>query len=626
MEWAAEQARVRDRYWESLERLLRGLEPRVAEPFRLLEFELALHYSPTGRLRDVFTGVQQPPLPSIGPWLVGDLGAPPSPRRDALASQLFCAGVLLGAREHLLLRLADSESFAAAPQVTLALDLSDRAAALLTSAAGESWVDLGQTRATVPSGDPDEHLLPRWSEPMRRIGSAAVVAADLDIDTARLDQMLDLLAVGIEIRAQLAAMHEDLLRGRPSYPIALVAQTAGISLHPWPRPELILGAMVIHRCHVAIVERARRSMGEARELAEQLSLPTFAGYLGDAEASLAEPADPTSSADAGSARRSPLIVSAERPLGRAVAMARGYLLSDPDVRGSWEVHREGMFDADVVSSCFPAALVLERLAWHGDTVAQGVESFLDMTVRNGFRYYDHPLSGVDTDTIGAFLRLLHFRSNPDAATADVRAVLECLAHEVATRGRVPVWLDCGTDARAVLDLGEDCGTVAGHLLIGIAGLPAESHGDLVGIGARYLFESIGSVGLQANRNYPPAFALGVWQQVIDAIGLRPGLAPALELARDAMRAELERLARLPVRSAQEAAMLVTACVGARRRELLDERWLGLMLRAQASDGSWPGEPFTVTPNRGAAVTWYASSPMTTALVYDALRRWELPDP
>ena len=130
MEWAVEQARVRDRYWESLERLLRGLEPRVAEPFRLLEFELALHYSPTGRLRDVFTGVERPPLPSIGPWLLTDLGSPPSPRRDALASQLFCAGVLLGAREHLLLRLADSESFAAAPQLTLALDLSDRAAAL----------------------------------------------------------------------------------------------------------------------------------------------------------------------------------------------------------------------------------------------------------------------------------------------------------------------------------------------------------------------------------------------------------------------------------------------------------------------------------------------------------------
>jgi hypothetical protein len=628
MEWAAEQARIRDRHWESLERLLRGLPQDVAEPFRLLEFELALHHSPTGRLRDVFTGVEQPPLPWVGPWLLSDLGCPPSPSRDAVAAQLFAAGILLGAREHLVRRLADSESFAAGPQLTLALFLSERAAALLTAAAGDGWLDLAgeQPQVTVSSGDPDEHLLPRWSEPMRRLGDAAVAAADLEIDGGRVERMLHLLAVGIEIRAQLATMHEDLLRGRTSYPIGFVARTAGISLRPWPRAELILGAMVLRGCHLAILDCARSALAEARGLAERLSLPTFAGYLGDAEANLADAAAPAVGAEASSVRGSPLVVRSERPLVRATDMARGYLLSDPNVRGSWEVHREGMFEAGVVSSRFPAALILERLAWHGETVAEGVEAFVDATVRNGFRYYDHPLSGIDTDTIGAFLRLMRYAPSPDVARTAVRDLLDCLGREVETSGRVPVWLDCGGDPRAVLDLGEDCGTVAGHLLLGIAELPGESLGGLIDIGARHLLESIGSVGLQANRNYPPAFALGVWQRVIETIGLRSGLAPVLEPARGVVRAELERLSRLPVRSAQEAAMLVTACVGARRPEHLDERWLGIMLRAQRSDGSWPDEPFTVTPNRGAAVTWYATSPMTTALVYDALQRWEVTDP
>ncbi len=628
MGWAAEQARIRDRHWESLEWLLRGLPHDVAETFRLLEFELALHYSPTGRLRDVFTGVEQPPLPFVGPWLLNDLGSPPSPGRDALSSQLFSAGVLLGAREHLVGRLADAESFAAGPQLTLAIHLSDRAAALLTAAAGEGWLDVDgeQPPPALPSDGPDEHLLPRWSEPMRRIGGAAVVASDVEVDGAHVERMLHLLAVGTEIRAQLATMHEDLLRGNPSYPIAFVAHTAGISLRPWPRPELILGAMVLRGCHVAILDRARRALAEARELAEQLSLPTFAGYLGDAEANLTEPAEPAAGAEAGAPGRAALIGRGERPLERAITMARGYLQSDPDVRGAWEVHREGMFDAEVVSSRFPAALVLERLAWHGDVVAEGVHAFLEATVQNRFRYYDHVLSGIDTDTIGAFLRLARFGSNPDAASTAVRDVLDCLGRAVETIGRVPVWLDCGGDPRAVLDLGEDCGTVAGHLLLGIDALPDELSGDLIGIGARHLLESIGSVGLQANRNYPPAFALGVWQRVVDAIGLRDRFEPVLEPARGAIRAELERLARLPVRTAQDAAMLVTACAGARRPELLDERWLGVMLRAQRSDGSWPGEPFTVTPNRGAAVTWYATSPMTTALVYDALQRWEVAGP
>jgi hypothetical protein len=628
MEWAAEQARVRDRHWESLERLLRGLPHDVAEPFRLLEFELALHQSPSGRFRDVFTGVEQPPLPSVGPWLLNDLGSSPSASRYALESQLFCAGVLLGAREHLVRRLADAESFVAGPHLTLALHVSEQAAALLAVAAGQAaWCDTDRERlsATPRRGDPDEHLLPRWSEPMRRIANAAVVAADLETDAARLDRMLDLLAVGVEIRAQMAAMHEDLLRGRASYPIAFVAQAAGISLKPWPSAELILGAMVLRGCHHALVERARSALGEACDLAEQLSLPSFAEYLREAEENLAEPG-PRAGTHVGTVGSGPLIVRAERTVERAIAMARGYLLADPDVRGSWEVHREGMFDAEVVSSRFPAALILERLASHGEAVADRVEAFLDATVRNRFRYYDHPLSGVDTDTIGAFLRLLRFGADTDAPNTAVRDVLDCLSREVKAGGRVPVWLHCGSDRRAVLDLGEDCGTVAGHLLLGIGELPDDSYGDLIATGAGHLLASIGRVGLQANRNYPPAFALGIWQRVVDAIGQRKSLEADLEPARAAMRTDLERLARLPARSAQEAAMLVTACAGARRQELLDERWLGIMLRAQRSDGSWQGEPFTVTPNRGAAVTWYATSPMTTALVYDALQRWQDADP
>jgi hypothetical protein len=627
MQWAAEQARIRDQHWESLERLLKGLPHAVAEPFRLLEFELALHHSPTGRIRDIFTGVEQPPIPWVGPWLLADLGYPPSATRDTLESRLFSAAVLLGAREHLARRLSDAASFAADAQLTLALYLSDRAAELLTTEAGPVWLDADGARPrAVPDAEPAAHLHARWSEPMLRIGNAAVHAADLDVDREDLARMLHLAALGIEIRQQLTDMHEDLLRGRESYPIALVAETAGIPLRPWPRPELVLGATVLHGCHITIVERARNALDEACATAERLSLVTFAGYLRDATARIAAPLDSAAVADVGPVGRGPLIARSERPPERAIAMARGYLHADPDVRGSWEVHREGMFDAEVVSSRFPAALVLERLAWHGEVVADEAQAFLDATFQNGFRYYDHALSGVDTDTIGAFLRLSRFAPGTDASGPALREVLACLRRAVETTGRVPVWLECGGEPRPVIDLGEDCGTVAGHLLLGLDELPDDSLDDVMRIGGRQLLGRIGSVGLQANRNYPPAFALHVWQRLADALRARGGLNGELETAGAALRSELERLSRVRVGSAQDAAMLAVACLGARRPDLLEERWLGVMMRTQRSDGSWPGEPFTVTPNRGAAVTWYATSPMTTALVYDALQRWERDGP
>ena len=80
-------------------------------------------------------------------------------------------------------------------------------------------------------------------------------------------------------------------------------------------------------------------------------------------------------------------------------MAEGFLLGDLTFRESWEMHREGMFGVPEVASRFPAGLVMEILCRHEHDVQRNVDEFLDFTLSNGFRYYDHPLSGVDSDTV-----------------------------------------------------------------------------------------------------------------------------------------------------------------------------------------------------------------------------------
>ncbi len=89
-------------------------------------------------------------------------------------------------------------------------------------------------------------------------------------------------------------------------------------------------------------------------------------------------------------------------------MAEAFLLSDVTFRESWETHREGMLGADLVSARFPAGLILEILQRTGHRLPDAVDEFIAHAETNGFRYYDHPASDPDADTVGAVLRVLKY--------------------------------------------------------------------------------------------------------------------------------------------------------------------------------------------------------------------------
>lgn len=295
-------------------------------------------------------------------------------------------------------------------------------------------------------------------------------------------------------------------------------------------------------------------------------------------------------------------------------MAQSFLLADLTFRESWESHREGMLGADLVTSRFPAALVLEILCRNGHELPGAVDEIIEHADANGFRYYDHPHADPDSDTVGAVLRLLPFSSTPTRRSAALIRVLDCVDHLAQPGGQIPVWLTACADANPerppTLTLGEGCGTVVAHLLLGLTSLEDEraaaaQHGTVA------LFDRIANVGLGANVNYPPRYALLTYFRLLHASGVEHPV-------RDTLHAELERRSALPAGSPQDAALAVLGAHAAHRPELVDERWIATILDGQRFDGSWNGEPFAVAPNRGRRATTYSSTTLSTALCYDAL--------
>jgi hypothetical protein len=629
--WADSQRQARDRHWVRCEQLVSALPPGLAGAYRILQFDLALRYSSTGRFRDIFLGIEQPPVLWIAPWLLADAQPEHPTDRVEEEQRLFATSVLLVAREQLVMALLDRDSFAANDQLALAVHLSERIAAELTAiSAGSRWLDCA---AVAPScqrpvdAAPEAHLVSPWERPMQLLATVTQEAAGLRVPAAPLGRMIELLAAGFEVRRQLATLHADLMRGCPTYPIALIARAARMPLDPWPPAEAVLGAMVLTRSVPAVLQASLDRLEEARGLAEELELPTFVGFMGDAAATVADQLDRSDRPAATRSRPAlPLITLWEPTVPTAVAMARRFLLADLTFSEACERHREGMFGEPEVVSRFPAGLILEILASTGESVTAAVDTFLRDTVGNGFRYYQHPRSGVDTDTIGVYLRLLRIASGGEQNLADAQDVLARLERRVERSRAVPVWLRRDDeDSQPVIDLGEDCGTVAAHLLLGVGSARGARHDHIFDVGARTLFERILQVRLGANVNYPLAFALAAYLRLAAVAAERPGLTEIAGAVRSELGAEVERRCRYSARTAQAAALISLACLDAGRPDLLDTAWRATILKQQRFDGSWNGEPFAAAPNRGNAITWYSSSTMTSALAYQALARWSCVD-
>jgi hypothetical protein len=643
--WSEEQRHERERLWPGVEQLLSGLPPNLAGQVKFLEYDLALRYSPSGQFRDIFLGADQFPLLSIGGWLIEDLWLETGPKRARAERHLFRAAALMAARSHTIGSILDGTSFYDAEHVALVQFLSERLVAELSRVVpprSRSWelqeaiaadgleallVEQRIRQVPIASEEPESYLTGRLSVPGRLLAFAAMTAGRRLEVAPSVNAMLDGVADAFEIKSDLLSMHADLLAGRPTYPIAFVARAAGLPLEPWPDATLVLGALVATNSLEPIIDAALTRLREGRRLAGDFGLRTFAEYLLDVEAGFeerrpslthdypAKPGPPTK----------PLISLTQPTLTKALEMAEGFLRADLTFRESWESHREGMFGSSLVASRFPSGLILEILRAHGHDMSTAINDFLAFTAKNQFRYYDHPWSDIDSDTVGVYLRLAPHAASDGRVEAPT-PVLECLEREVEATGRVPVWItNCEGSPRGrphMLNLGEGCGTVAAHLLLGLLAYAPDRYAATIERGSLQLLCRIGDVGLGANVNYPPAFALAAFGRLIARLsdqGFLGGQAKrAARKARRMLVSALDRAMERQVLTAQQAALLTVACLDLKCSGKQDPRWQATILKRQRFDGSWIGEPFAAAPNRGLAVTWYSSTLLTSALCYDAL--------
>src|SRR4029078_12470601 len=114
---------------------------------------------------------------------------------------------------------------------------------------------------------------------------------------------------------------------------------------------------------------------------------------------------------------------------------------------------------------------------------------------------------------GVYLRLLPGAGSVGETRAEA-SVLECLERDVESMGRVPVWItNCEgspPERPSMLDLGEGCGTVAAHLLLGLLTHAPDRYAAMIERGSVQLFAEIARVGLRANVNYPPVYAMAAF--------------------------------------------------------------------------------------------------------------------
>jgi hypothetical protein len=590
------------------------LPPDLHQQAKQLTFELALRASTTGDPRDAFLGVDHLPLLSIGGWLLNDLSStssePDGPGED-LERGLFMASFLGAMRAQAIDSIADPSSF-----------FDHRFAAIARWCGDQALVEL---RRLIPAADGfrvvDQSMTGLWSS--TAVSSAMAAAHLARADREQIEVITELVAdmcSAFQIWDELSSLGRDLGQGRLTFPIAEIARAAGIPLEPMPDQLQILGAMVLTNGLKNVLDIASSHLDASSERARALNLPTLSGFLDDVAAADAD-------------RRARLVggsghvdvgTSTDASFGlepstreKAISMAEAFLLSDLTFRESWETHREGMLGANEVSAHFPAGLILEILCRTGHPLREPVDEFIAHAQNTDFRYYDHPASDPDSDTVGAVLRLLRYAGEWTRPSAGLESMLGCIDRLLEERGEIPVWLgDCAepnAERPPTLTLGGRCGTVAAHLLLGLTEL-GDEYAPLVMKGASALFDRLANVGLGANVNYPPRYAVAIYFRLLQRTGSRTSDHPALRVLAD----ELEKRSDEPILSAQEAALAVLAARAAHRPDVIKPAWKTTILKEQRFDGSWIGEPFAVAPNRGWHVSAYSSTTLTSALCYDAL--------
>lgn len=608
--------------WEAVEAYLDALPAGVREQGRLLRSDLALLWSPTGRLEDLTTEPAHLPVLQTHALVADDLGL--GARLIPLLTRYnLLALLLVHLQEGLCLRGSPFDR----SWVGLAEELA-RSLGLLMVGSGldpDAWTALhtagwrrfqAETAGGTDVGSEEEALAAGGHRlaPFLLAPLSVAVAAGQEHRVTGMTEVLESLHEAASLRSDLLRMRDQLLQGRISPVVTWACREMG--LHPdRSSAEAMAGATILSGVPRRLGEACDARLATGRSRALDLGFPGLADLVSRVHASLGEavgvfdleprPAGtPVRRAAPSRPRRHLLCVSIEA--------ARGYLLADRTFRDSWEVHRWGLAGAKEVTAVFPTGLVLEALARHGGPVGPLIDEFAASVRDRRLAYYDHPgLPHVETDTLGVLLRLYRWAGDPAGHARLIDRYLRLL--DADHRDGIPVWLEDGDDT---ILLGEECGVIAAGVVAGLLDFDPQRRRGTIEAASRRILEGFCRRGPGISVNYPFAYTLAVVADLAARVRTAGLLEDLWDPVDETLGAWIDREAAQSPRP-QRAASLVSACLRWGRRPARPE-WIDVLLEGQRSDGRWAGEPLFFVPHRPRSVTWYASDLTTSALCYDAL--------
>ncbi len=644
---------LRNQYWPEVELYFNALSPRLFRQGRLLQVNLAVACSDTGQFKDILCRDIDYPWLLLPFWLLDDFDFPIGEQRSLLEKHTFLAAFFSFTAIFLQESILDEGTFFDRDYLSLLQSLTRQAdwhfARLFPNASPfweyhqAFWRDYSEAilwkneqylKKTLPE-DAEELLQSAQTlAPGKAIVAAIALKAGREAHLPELLALFDHLDTVYQIVYDIINVRRDLMRGHYTYPIVRTMLKAKIPLVALSQPEQVLGAMWLMNVVDEICQDCRGHLVICREIAETLNLVTFMTHLATVErviqtimAIFSPEAKPAATAQP----RPPRITFAPHidHLSKAREMAEGYLLSDLTFRESWEIHRRGTFGVSDLISKGPSGLVIEVLCMHGHDMAKQVDAFYKNLQDVHFHYYEHPYSIPDTDSLGVLLRLYRYSRHKESHADIMKTPLHWMEANILESGQIPVWLTRQIKAESndrpfVLNLGENCGVVEAHVLLGLIDYDWVYYRGIIEKSALNLLDHFIKQTCGVTINYPPLYMLNVMLRLITELAThidQGTLMQRIEQASKHLLVQLERETKRRHTSPQDAAFLTLACSHALTRSLFNPRWISILLKNQRCDGSWYGEPFFFVPNRGEALTWYSSHTMTTAFCYHALETY-----
>jgi len=609
MSWNEAYERERKTELAAVESHFRNLPYAVRETGRLFRAHM-LATAGAGDLTGVFSGPDDHPVLYMHHWVLeGRAGDRPGHLTSA-TTDLTCAAFYTAAALRLSGVIDDPDSLATGDARALLDHLREQA--------------IHQFIPHLPAGSPFwAHHAAAWSRfdhagerlaPLKLSPLAAAILAGRTDDLERLDGLLERLNTVFGLIQEARDLRRDLQAGRRSGLIEATLEASRIAADDPDWAERLIGAMVLSGALEDPVRFARGELAAARAASTELGLDGFRAYLDRLESSLDRVRTlfkPGGRGEAAPQAAIGFLRPAVDTPGLALETATAFLKSDPIFRESWEIHRYGLFGRAEVTSRFPAGLTLEILCETGRAPHGRVDEFIAYQAEHRFSYFDHPEIVLrDADTLGLALRLWGHGSQPDGRfREELETVLAVMERSVLPDGRIPVWLEGAPDG--VRLVGEGCGVVEAHLLLGLLAFDAGRFEAIAARSAGGLFARFAHQGVGISVNYPGLYTLAAVRRLavaLDDVGIQVEWKPAY---RAALAAELDRVAFTP----QDAAFAISACPDPDLGDLYREDWPVLIRKHQRPDGSWNAEPFCFVANRGNQATWYSSRTLTTAFCY-----------